>query len=175
MPAQAAPPAAGGVALGLRHGGCTILPPKQHSSRAQQGHGCMNAPHSPQAALGILGRPAGPQAYAPALADTPKFRQGKISLPSSKTKVYRLWQGTWKRVLEHYSQSIRLTASQSVRQAGRQAGSQAVSEAGRHAGGSTQFSFFGGSLQLPAMVNLICAGKTVHGQLAKHMFESRAE
>ena len=41
-------------------------------------------------------------------------------------------------LLEHWSESIRLTVSQSVRQAGRQA----VNEAGWHAGRNTQPGFF---------------------------------
>ena len=52
-------------------------------------------------------------------------------------------------MLEHYSQSIRLTVSQSGRQEREQAGS----EAGRHAGRNTQFAFFGGSLHRQLLAN----------------------
>ena len=68
-------------------------------------------------------------------------------------EFYCLRQCTSKRVLEHESQSIRLTFSQSVSQSGRQA----VNEAGRHAGRSTQLGFFGVRLHLQKKKRLIAA------------------
>ena len=62
-------------------------------------------------------------------------------------------KGTSKRVLEHWRQSVRLTVSPSVRQAGRQWGRQACGQ--KH----PVWVLFGGSLHLQAMANRICEGK----------------
>ena len=55
-------------------------------------------------------------------------------------------------------ESVNLADSQPISQAGRQAGREAVRQAGMQAE-TPSLVFFGGSLHLQAMVNLICAGK----------------